>query len=140
LRNFSALTQGDINQIIFGLLVMETSPAGEGISVLDTDLEVDFAAPVGYVEPECPKVLPPTTMASKLNIDLNSQLPGTSQEEDSQAIAPVSWQSARMEINWKASRNQGQRRDTRGEENKGKAISLRKSSSGVFIILLILRY
>ena len=83
LRNFSALTQGDIieisyNQIIFGLLVMETSPGGEGISVLDTDLEVDFAAPVGYVEPERPKAVPPTTMASKLNIDLNSHLPGAS--------------------------------------------------------------
>jgi ubiquitin fusion degradation protein 1 len=24
---------------------------GEGISILDTDLEVDFAPPVGYVEP-----------------------------------------------------------------------------------------
>jgi ubiquitin fusion degradation protein 1 len=75
--------QGDIieisyNQIIFGLLVMETSPGGEGISVLDTDLDFDFAAPVGYVEPERSKAVPPTTMASKLNIDLNSQLPGTS--------------------------------------------------------------
>jgi ubiquitin fusion degradation protein 1 len=77
LRNFSALTQGDIieisyNSIIFGLLVMETKPGGKGISVLDTDLEVDFAPPVGYVEPERPKAAPPATMASKLKIDLNS--------------------------------------------------------------------
>jgi ubiquitin fusion degradation protein 1 len=83
LRNFSALTQGDIieisyNSLIFGLLVLETSPGGEGISVLDTDLEVDFAAPVGYVEPERPKAAPPSTMASKLKIDLNSSEPGTS--------------------------------------------------------------
>ena len=74
LRNFSALTQGDIieisyNSTVFGLLVMETHPGGEGIDVLDTDLEVDFAPPVGYVEPERPKALPPPTMASKLNMD-----------------------------------------------------------------------
>lgn len=83
LRNFTALTQGDIieicyNSIVFGLLVMETTPGGGGISVLDTDLEVDFAAPVGYVEPERPKTPPPATMASKLKIDLNSSSPGSS--------------------------------------------------------------
>lgn len=77
------LTQGDIieiiyNGIVFGLLVMEAKPEGSGISVLDTDLEVDFAAPVGYVEPERPKAAPPPTMASRLNIDLNSSTPGTS--------------------------------------------------------------
>ncbi|KAI0318017.1 ubiquitin fusion degradation protein UFD1 [Amylostereum chailletii] len=52
--------QGDIieisyNSIVLGLLVTEAVPGGEGISVLETDLEVDFAAPVGYVELECPK-------------------------------------------------------------------------------------
>lgn len=83
LRNFTALTQGDIidisyNSIIFGLLVMETTPGGEGISIIDTDLEVDFAPPVGYVEPERPKATPQPTMASKLNIDLSSQTPGSS--------------------------------------------------------------
>ncbi|EIM89844.1 ubiquitin fusion degradation protein I [Stereum hirsutum FP-91666 SS1] len=83
LRNFTCLTQGDIieisyNSIVFGLLVMEASPGGEGISVLDTDLEVDFAAPVGYVEPERPKPPPPSTMATKLNIDVTSSTPGSS--------------------------------------------------------------
>jgi ubiquitin fusion degradation protein 1 len=87
LRNFTALTQGDIieisyNSIVFGLLVMETTPGGEGISILDTDLEVDFAPPVGYVEPERPKIAPPT-MASKLNIDLSSQTPGSSRPASS---------------------------------------------------------
>ncbi|KAI0306356.1 ubiquitin fusion degradation protein I [Multifurca ochricompacta] len=88
LRNFTALTQGDIieisyNSIIFGLLVMETTPGGEGISILDTDLEVDFAPPVGYVEPERPKAAPPSTMASKLNIDLSPQTPGSSRPASS---------------------------------------------------------
>ena len=40
---------------------METQPGGEGINVIDTDLEVDFAPPVGYVEPERPKPPPPAT-------------------------------------------------------------------------------
>ncbi|KAA1469463.1 UFD1-domain-containing protein [Dentipellis sp. KUC8613] len=88
LRNFAALTQGDIieisyNSIVFGLLVMETQPGGEGINVVDTDLEVDFAAPVGYVEPERPKAAPPSTMASKLNIDLSSSTPGSSRPASS---------------------------------------------------------
>jgi ubiquitin fusion degradation protein 1 len=88
LRNFTALTQGDIieisyNSIIFGLLVMETTPGGEGISILDTDLEVDFAPPVGYVEPERRKATPQPTMASKLNIDLSSQTPGSSRPASS---------------------------------------------------------
>lgn len=54
---------------------METSPstdpsAAGGISVLDTDLEVDFETPVGYVEPARPAPAPVPTMASKLKIDL----------------------------------------------------------------------
>lgn len=62
---------------------METKPGGEGISILDTDLEVDFAPPVGYVEPERPKAAPQPTMAAKLNIDLSSQTPGSSRPASS---------------------------------------------------------
>ncbi|TPX69750.1 hypothetical protein SpCBS45565_g02167 [Spizellomyces sp. 'palustris'] len=56
LRNFSTLTEGDIitfkyNDKLFDILVMETKPAGKGISIVETDLEVDFAAPLGYQEP-----------------------------------------------------------------------------------------
>ncbi|KAJ3415981.1 ubiquitin fusion degradation protein [Chytridiales sp. JEL 0842] len=55
--NFSALTQGDIisikyNNRTYDILIMEAKPGGKGISVVETDLEVDFAAPLGYVEPE----------------------------------------------------------------------------------------
>jgi len=39
-----------------------------GISVLDTDLEVDFAAPKGYVEPVRPPPKPVETMASRLGL------------------------------------------------------------------------
>jgi len=62
----------------FSLLVMEISPQAAGIDILNTDLEVDFAAPVGYVEPERKPLAPPPTMASKLSINV-----GQTQDVDS---------------------------------------------------------
>jgi ubiquitin fusion degradation protein 1 len=54
-RDFSTLTQGDVisvlyNGKVYDILVMEVRP-NTAISILDTDLEVDFAPPLGYVEP-----------------------------------------------------------------------------------------
>lgn len=77
LRAYSTLTKGDIieityNSLTFEFLIMETVPEGPGISIIDTDLEVDFATPVGYVEPERPAPAPVPTMADKLKIDLGS--------------------------------------------------------------------
>ena len=37
--------------------------------------QVDFAVPKGYVEPKAPEPKPVSTMASKLNIDVNSTVP-----------------------------------------------------------------
>ena len=60
-RNFSCLTKGDIftfayNDQIYEMAVLETKPETEkhAIGVLETDLEVDFAPPVGYEEPKRP--------------------------------------------------------------------------------------
>ncbi|CAG8565416.1 16179_t:CDS:10, partial [Acaulospora colombiana] len=72
-RNFSTLTRGDIIQInynnkIYEILVLEVKPSSEsvdGISIVETDLEVDFAPPVGYVEPS-PQ--PKDTMANRIKI------------------------------------------------------------------------
>ena len=131
LRNFSALTQGDIieisyNSIIFGLLVMETKPGGEGISVLDTDLEVDFAAPVGYVEPERPKAAPPPTMASKLKIDLNSSSPGSSRPSSSMSggFTAASTVVSKGGDQWESFKGKGE--TLGGRRTKGKGISHRK--------------
>ena len=57
LRNFTALKEGDeisisYNNQTFDLLIMETKPRPEGISIHETDLEVDFAPPPGYKEPQ----------------------------------------------------------------------------------------
>lgn len=60
-RNFSCLTKGDVftfsyNDQIYEMAVLETKPetAKNAIGVLETDLEVDFAPPVGYEEPKRP--------------------------------------------------------------------------------------
>ena len=56
-RNYSCLTTGDIftfeyNDQTFDMAVLETKPDSEkqAIVVLETDLEVDFATPLGYEE------------------------------------------------------------------------------------------
>jgi ubiquitin fusion degradation protein 1 len=57
-RNFSCLTKGDIfsfhyNDTVYDVAVLEVKPESSkmGISVVEVDLSVDFAPPVGYVEP-----------------------------------------------------------------------------------------
>ncbi|WFD20508.1 ubiquitin fusion degradation protein [Malassezia caprae] len=74
LRNYPTLTRGDIieisyNCLTFEILIMEVQPDAEGISIIETDLEVDFAPPKGYVEPAPQPRAAPSTMASKLHID-----------------------------------------------------------------------
>ncbi|EOR01291.1 Ubiquitin fusion degradation protein 1 [Wallemia ichthyophaga EXF-994] len=80
LRNFSTLSKGDYieilhNCITFELLVMEIDPESDSqsIFIIDTDLEVDFAPPKGYVEPAPKAREPQPTMASKMKIDTRAQ-------------------------------------------------------------------
>lgn len=108
---------------------METEPGGEGINVIDTDLEVDFATPVGYVEPERPKPAPVSTMASKLNIDLNSSTPGSSRPSSALAgnFATTSAGEPGIHkngVNWEAFKGKGA--TVGGRKTKGKGISHRK--------------
>lgn len=58
-RNFATLTKGDVfsfeyNDEVYSVAVLEVKPETEkmGVSMIETDVSVDFAAPVGYVEPE----------------------------------------------------------------------------------------
>ena len=58
-RDFSCLTKGDIfsfsyNGQDYHIAVTDVKPESEkhGIATMETDLKVDFEAPVGYVEPE----------------------------------------------------------------------------------------
>lgn len=56
LRNFRCLTKGDLIAINYlnrnyELCVLELKPA-DAVSIIECDMEVDFAPPVGYVEPK----------------------------------------------------------------------------------------
>ncbi|KAK4228415.1 ubiquitin fusion degradation protein 1 [Podospora fimiseda] len=58
-RNFATLTKGDLfsfeyNNEIYEMAVLEVKPETEkmGVCMIETDVSVDFAPPVGYVEPE----------------------------------------------------------------------------------------
>ena len=58
-RNFACLTEGDIftfsyNDLEYRIAVLETKPKNDSraIVTMETDLEVDFATPVGYEEPK----------------------------------------------------------------------------------------
>jgi len=55
LRNFACLTTGDIiainyNDKVYELKVLETKPQ-KAVSIIECDMNVDFAPPVGYQEP-----------------------------------------------------------------------------------------
>ncbi|KAL8278744.1 hypothetical protein RQP46_008813 [Phenoliferia psychrophenolica] len=81
LRNYSVLSAGDIIEIgyqslTFRLLIMEITPPGAAISVIDTDVEVDFATPLGYIEPDYKKMAEDAkapTMKDKFIIDTNQK-------------------------------------------------------------------
>ena len=107
---------------------METQPGGEGINVIDTDLEVDFAPPVGYKEPERPKPPPPTTMASKLGIDLEGSTPGSSRPGSALAGSFAGTSSRGITVSkdgdkWESFKGKGQ--SLGGRKTKGKGISHR---------------
>lgn len=58
-RNFATLTKGDIfsfqyNDVVYDVAVLDVKPETEkmGVSMIETDVSVEFAPPVGYVEPE----------------------------------------------------------------------------------------
>lgn len=60
-RNFATLTKGDVfqfeyNDTVYDVAVLEVKPETDkmGVCMIETDVSVDFAAPVGYVEPTKP--------------------------------------------------------------------------------------
>jgi ubiquitin fusion degradation protein 1 len=58
-RNFSTVTKGDVfsfhyNDTVYDVAVLEVKPENDkmGVCMLETDVSVEFAPPVGYIEPE----------------------------------------------------------------------------------------
>ncbi|KAG9006912.1 ubiquitin fusion degradation protein [Tulasnella sp. 427] len=123
LRNFTCLTAGDIieisyNSMVLDFLIMDIQPAGAGINVVDTDIEVDFAAPKGYVEPPRPAPAPVETMATKLKIDVNSSTPGSSRPGSAMGAVPT------MDGEFEVFKGSGQ--TLAGRKTKGKGTAVRK--------------
>jgi ubiquitin fusion degradation protein 1 len=99
-RNFSTLTQGDIfsfsyNDAVFDVAVLEVKPTSDkmGVSMLETDVEVDFAAPLGYKEPTSSRASGTSTPRSVAGLPAGGMLhsQGTmAQAINYDAIAPSS--------------------------------------------------
>jgi len=107
------------NSIVFRLLVMEAKPEdAQGISVFETDLEVDFATPVGYKEPERLKPPPQATMATKLGIKVEDTTPLNSRPGSSMGFASG---APTVEGGFEAFKGRGETLNGRKTKGKGKA-------------------
>ncbi|GAX25083.1 ubiquitin fusion degradation protein 1 [Fistulifera solaris] len=97
LRNFSCVTLGDVIQIQYNdknyhLALQQVQPA-DAACIIETDCQVDFDAPVGYVEPERPTT---TTEVSNISQgDNNVEAP----DEKATGIRIVNGQIVRPESN-----------------------------------------
>ena len=106
-RNFATLTQGDIfsfeyNDTIYDVAVLEVKPTSDkmGVSMLETDVSVDFAPPVGYVEPSTSRGSGTSTPKSVAGLPAGGMLhsQGTmAQAINYDAIAPSSTSMAQGE-------------------------------------------
>ncbi|KAG0223286.1 ubiquitin fusion degradation protein [Actinomortierella wolfii] len=96
LRNFSTLTKGDkieilYNDKVYAIEVLEIKPDLAGVSIVETDLEVDFAPPVGYQEPiPTPKGLP--ILESKIRREVEERI----STPDSTKQSPFEGQGQRL--------------------------------------------
>jgi len=89
LRNFSALTKGDIIMINYNnrnyyINILETKP-GESISIVETDVNVDFAAPADYKEPP-PKIEEPKDKLAAISSP--QSIPGAAVDKKQQLEDP----------------------------------------------------
>ena len=126
------MTAGDIieisyNGLNFRILIMETTPAGPGISCIDTDLEVDFAAPLGYVEPERKPMAPAPTMKDKFVIDTTRKQEVDSRGSGSNTPTPGGSSTGGTKdgaSSWEAFKGSGV--SVGGKRVKGKGIKAKK--------------
>ncbi|CRK20741.1 hypothetical protein BN1723_002708, partial [Verticillium longisporum] len=82
-RNFATLTKGDVfnfsyNDEVYDVAVLEVKPETDkmGVSMIETDVEVDFAPPVGYVSRTEGKSLGPDLSADGLGAVADLFKPG----------------------------------------------------------------
>eukprot|EP00918_Siedleckia_nematoides_P037692 GHVU01081725.1.p1 GENE.GHVU01081725.1~~GHVU01081725.1.p1 ORF type:complete len:274 (+),score=43.75 GHVU01081725.1:297-1118(+) len=113
LRPFAALSQGDriaieYNDDTFEIEVLETRPSG-AVSVIETDVEVDFAPPKDYVEPPRP---PPAAAAASSSSSSATKAPSKGLEA---STAPQTQQQTRRASAIPAKRLPGGVRTTNAE-------------------------
>ncbi|RDL33990.1 Ubiquitin fusion degradation protein UFD1 [Venustampulla echinocandica] len=99
-RDFATLTKGDIfsfsyNDTVYDIAVIEVKPTSDkmGVSMLETDVSVDFAPPIGYKEPTSNKGSGTSTPRSVAGLPAGGMLhsQGTmAQAINYDAIAPSS--------------------------------------------------
>lgn len=112
-RSYATLTKDDVisisyNNKQFDLLVMEVKPAN-AVSIVETDLEVDFAPPVGYKEPERQPSRAIGSSANSIKDSIISTLQATqgSLKTGWDAVGEGKKLSGRSLTNGKASSSQG---------------------------------
>ncbi|KAK4053847.1 ubiquitin fusion degradation protein [Microbotryomycetes sp. JL201] len=128
LRHYSVLSAGDIIEIsyeslTFRILIMEITPPGPAISVIDTDIEVDFAAPLGYVEPERKPVAAAPTMKDRYVIDTNSKQDVDARGSGTSTPVPGGSKEGGGPV-WEAFKGSGQ--SLSGKRIKGKGLKIKK--------------
>uniref|UniRef100_T1IT12 Ubiquitin fusion degradation protein 1 homolog n=1 Tax=Strigamia maritima TaxID=126957 RepID=T1IT12_STRMM len=84
LRSFACLTTGDIiaikyNDKIYELCALETQP-GKAVSIIECDMNVEFAAPLGYKSPSQESIMDTdmdssSTSAADVEMDMRSFIP-----------------------------------------------------------------
>ncbi|CAL8096459.1 unnamed protein product [Orchesella dallaii] len=79
LRMFACLTKGDMiaftyNSRVYKLCVLETLPA-DAVNIIECDMNVDFAAPVGYVSPSSKEEDELVDAAESNSISMNGFIP-----------------------------------------------------------------
>lgn len=101
LRNFATLTKGDVvsinyNEKDYELCILETRP-GDAVSIIECDMDVDFAPPVGYEEPVKKEQKLPSSHTSnhpfskeKAPVNIGHRLDGKSIKQDALASASLS--------------------------------------------------
>lgn len=129
LRNFSVLSPGDIIEIgyqslTFRLLIMEVTPPEAAISCIDTDLEVDFAPPLGYVEPEYKPREAAPTMKDKFVIDTAGTQDVDSRGSGTATPVPGGKDGSAAQAAWEAFKGSGN--SLSGKRIKGKGVKIKK--------------
>jgi len=89
LRNFAALTQGDVIKIEYNkknyyLSIVEVKPAS-AVSIIETDLQLDFAPPLDYKEPTSATTTPTSPMEIGGKVDKAQKSEAKSAEKESEA-------------------------------------------------------